>query len=430
MNSTEKILILNVHKKDKKSMNDFADFNASMLLKNFSGGEVFYFSDHVNERGIGAAQKRIRELIETIGATTIFFAPNGDNYELPIEFFRDIKRSFGVKNILWVLDDELIFDIFSKYYAQVFDAAVTCDYYAAFGYMKLGVPAFYYFSSYSKDDFHPVHVPKDIDVSFIGDCAKADRAEYIDYLIANGVGVKTFGDGSESGFVRKEEIPLIFSRSKINLNFTKVNTLGPESWFLENNTLSGLVRQNKGRPMEIAMCNAFCLSEHTPSLNETFAVGAEMDVFHDKASLLEKVRHYLKNGDRRAEMAAKAYSRAVSVYEADVFFPGLVERLASTKRRKVLADEICKDEAFKKNHLIRLTIIMFFQLSRMNLKVAVETFSNMFQYGVILFLRGFLKGTVLSLRKAAGSRRAGRPRERTIKKIVPAGCQKHFRAAK
>ncbi len=410
MSSPGKILILNVHRKDKATMNDFADFNAAMLLRNFSGGEIFYFSDYVNRCGIKAAERKIRELIKATGATIVFFAPNGDNFELTIEFFREIKKTLKVKNVLWVLDDELIFDVFSKYYAQAFDAAVTCDYYATYGYRKLGIPAFYYFSSYSKEDYRPIETSRDIDVSFIGDCSKADRREYIDYLKENGVEVKTFGDGSDNGFVKKEGLPLIFSRSKLNLNFAKVNRLGPESWFLENNSLSGRALQNKGRPMEIAMCNSFCLSEYTPSLKETFDIGTEIDIFYDKPSLLNKVMYYLANEDKRVEMARKAYRKAISVYEADIFFPDLVKGLTAALERDSVPggqDKIFKDAAFKRNHIIRLTIIMFYQFSKMNLKAALETFLNLFQYGFALFLMGFLKGAGLSLRKAAsgGSRR-------------------------
>src|SRR5574337_1819213 len=187
--SEVKILVLNVHKKDSGSMNDFADFNARRLIESFGGGRVFYFSDSVNEIGISNTEEEIRRIIDEEGVSIVFFAPNGDSYELTIEFFRKLKKDFGVKCVLWVLDDEMIFDVMTRYYSQVFDAAVTADYYSTFAYRKLGVPALYYFSSYLKADLHPADCEKDIQVSFVGDCSKADRMEYINFLRENGIEV-------------------------------------------------------------------------------------------------------------------------------------------------------------------------------------------------------------------------------------------------
>lgn len=402
MGKKARILVLNVHRKDAATMNDFADQNARLLIENFGGGGVFHFSDAVASRGIRSTEDEILRLVREESIDIVFFAPNGDSYELGIEFFRDLKERTVARLVLWALDDEMIFDVLSKYYAQVFDAAITTDYYACFAYRKLGAPAIYYFSSYLKKDFHPTDIKKDIDVSFIGDCSKGGRAGYIEYLRKNGIRVATFGDGSENGFVKKEGMPVIFSRSKINLNFTKVDSAGPLAWFLEENALANIVRQNKGRPMEIALTRSFCLSEYSPSLGETFVPGEEIDTFHDAQSLLEKVRHYLENDSERAGIAEAAFRKALR-FEADAYFPTLVDELSRLLDGAVYHQRsrtIHKDPAFKRNHVTRLTILFFFQLSKFRLSPALESLLETFRYGAGIFLSAFPRGLSIAIGKA------------------------------
>lgn len=397
------ILVLNDCKVDNSKANDFAGFNAQLLIKNFDSGYIIYFIDLIREKGIKYTETQILNTIREKNISIVFFAPNGSNYELSIEFFKRLRDTSKVKTVLWVLDDELIFDVLTKYYAQVFDVAVTCDYYATFAYQKLNIPALYFFSNFSKKDFYPINMDKDIDVSFVGDCTKTDRMEYITYLKTKDIKIVTYGNGSENGFVSKRDLPTIFSRSKINLNFTKIDKVKPFAWFLEDNTLTNIIRQNKGRPMEVALTNAFCLSEYAPSLGYTFEIGKDIDVFYDKEDLLRKVHYYLKNDDLRVQMANNAYKKAVTLYEADIFMPRLVEKLCGILDNHMYLKKeqiIYKDSIFKKNHLIRLTTTMFFQLSKFRFRPAFETFSNLFQYGFGIFCICFCKGIKLSLVKA------------------------------
>lgn len=401
MNRSEKILVLNIVKKAGTQTNDFADFNAHKLIECFSGGEILYVLEMVYQKGISWTQKKIRQVITNQKSSTVFFAPNGDNYELPIEFFQDLKSKIKINIILLILDDELIFDTYSKYYAQVFDTVVTCDYYSTFAYRKIGIPACYYFSSYSKKDFYPVDVEQDIDVCFIGDCTKTDRVEQIWFLELHGIKVVTYGIGSNAGFLPKSSVPTIFSRSKINLNFTKINKPSTYTWYLEYNKIANLVRQNKGRPMEIALSRAFCLSEYSSSLSEVFEVGREIDMFSSNEELLEKVQFYLKEDKLRQQIAEKAYEKSKK-YEADTFFPILVDdicRIVNNCKYPQREAEIYKDYIFKKNHLIQLTFIMYYQLLRGRIKIAIETFSYLFQYGLFILCPSFAKGTQIAIRK-------------------------------
>ena len=95
-------------------------------------------------------------------------------------------------------DDELYLGVYSKYYSQIADAVITTDYFGVSEYQKLDIPAIFYFSSHTKNNYYPVKIDKEIDVCFIGDCTKNDRMDYVNHLIKNGVSVETFGKGSKT----------------------------------------------------------------------------------------------------------------------------------------------------------------------------------------------------------------------------------------
>lgn len=389
------VLVLNP-KNYEDAKDDGLEYIIGMIKNSFLNSYVFYFYDSILRNGIKKTETQIKNLIIENNISIVFFAPHGSNYELPVEFFKSLKDESKVNNVLWVWDDEMIFDTLSKYYAQAFDAAITSDYYATFAYQKLGIPSLYFFSRWSKKDFYPVNTVKDIEVGFLGDCTKADRMEYINYLKVNGIKVETFGKGSENGFVKKERLSEICSRTKINLNFTKVDRLSIYAWFLEDNTLTKLVRHHKCRPVDAAMTRSFCLSEYAPSLCVAFEIGKDMEVFYNKEDLLKKVRYYLENEDIRIQMANNAYEKIVNSYDADIFIPKLMKELCGILSNHIYAQReaiIYKDSIFKKNHINQLTFIMFYQLLKLKFRPALETFINLFQYGFGIFLISFFKGT-------------------------------------
>lgn len=425
-------LILSPKWIDARATNDFPSVNIQLKQMYFANCQVFYYYLPLITKGIRHVRNEILERIKAGNIEVVFFEPNGSNYELPIEFFSALRKATNVKLVLWVLDDELIFDVHTKYYAQVFDAVVTCDYYATYGYRKLGVPALYHFSSYCKEDLHPVETARDIDVSFVGDCTKSDRAFYLGLLARHGMNVQAFGNGSTNGFVDKYELSMIFSRTKVNLNFTKVNEYSVDAWFIEDNPIVNVVRQNKGRPMEIAMTRSFCLSEYSSSLSEVFEPGREIDVFHDSADMLEKIRFYLRHDAIREEMARKAYLKASNTYEARVRVPHLLDELCAilTHHRNVQrAAVIYKNSTFKRNHINHLTFVMWYQALTGRLGPAWETFTCLFQYGIWVFGASFLKGSKRAVLKFAQRVRErsgfgrghvlGRSKTRSPKSVLP-----------
>ncbi|MBP7652337.1 glycosyltransferase [Candidatus Dependentiae bacterium] len=393
----DNILILQPRLENTNKINDYASFNASKISEYFLSGIIYYFYDKCINFGVSYVHNEIKNIILKNNISIIFFMPFGSSFELHPFFFNDLKKYKELKLVLFVLDDELIFDVYSKYYAQVADAAITCDYYSVFQYEKLGVPALYYFSSYSKKEFYHEDLKKEYDVSFVGDCSKSDRMEYIDFIKKNGIKIETFGKKSENGFIEKSEIREIFLKSKINLNFTKTDIYSFSNahnvWFNDDNILSQNIRQNKGRPMEIGMTRSFCLTEYSPSIKYTFEPGKEIEVFYNKNDLLNKIKFYLQNEHERNKIAENMYLKANNMYAAEIFIPKLLDSLITliNNQTPLKSSQIYIDKNFKIKTVSQYFYIFFIQLILIKFRSALKTARHLNKFGVLILFFGFLK---------------------------------------
>ncbi|MBI5242238.1 MAG: glycosyltransferase [Elusimicrobia bacterium] len=279
------------------------------------------------------------------------------------------------------------------------DAVVTTDYFAVPAYRRLGIPCVLCFSSFPKDIYRPIETTRDIAVSFVGNCGRSDRRAFILSLRSQGVDVRAYGQGSKNGFVPRPELSRIFSRSKINLNFTKMDFFGWHN--MDDAVLTNRVRQNKGRPIEVALSRSFCLSEYAPALPHVFEIGREIDCFCDIPSLGDKVRYYLAHDEEREEMAQRSYQRALREYEDDPYMLKVLQELDAALNQPppycVDAPSAHKGPRFEERHVHQLSVQFFWWLSRGRIRLAWEVLPDLLQYGLKMFLIGFCKGMARSL---------------------------------
>ncbi|MBI4060292.1 MAG: glycosyltransferase family 1 protein [Elusimicrobia bacterium] len=356
------------------------------------GMERLDFIPLIRREGIAAAQRRIEAALEKTRPDLFFATLCGDNFQFPVEFFLRLRRRCPL--VFWLYDDESYFDAHSKYYAQAADAVVTTDCFSVPAYEKLGIPAVLCFTSVSKDICAPLSVPKSIDVSFVGDCTKNDRGEYLRHLAENGIKVETFGKGSKNGYIKDTEIAGVFSRSKINLNFSKLDAPG---WINRDDPVLNRIRGNKGRPIEIAVAGGFCLTEHYPALPRIFELGRETDFFCDKDSMLSKVRYYLAHDEEREALAERAHLRAMSSYEDERYIPKVMRELElllenHDVRRCPQPATAYISPGFQRRRANVLFVHLLSALRRFQLRAALEIFASLLGCGPGACALGVLGG--------------------------------------
>ncbi|HBE88683.1 MAG TPA: hypothetical protein DDW67_06040, partial [Elusimicrobia bacterium] len=355
------------------------------------------YADACHTRGIQAAEKLIRGIIAGKKIDLVLVCPFASDYQLSPEFYSSLRGAAGVA--FWFADDPLYFNSYTRYYGAAADAVVTTDPEALTEWKRLGVPAVLCSDITSNNRYAPVSVEKDIDVCFVGDLSKRGRRDYIEFLRAAGIQVAVYGRGSENGYLPPEKISGTFCRSRVNLNFTGV---GEPDWKTGGHPPLGGGRQNTGRSREIALTGAFCLTEFSPGLERTFP-GGIMDSFRDREELLEKVKFYLAEPEKREALAAAAHKYAQENYRAEIYLPRIFSELAEALKDRRPAGVGGLPADFKAREINSLTFSFLLMLKRGALLPAIRALPLLFRRGAAAFLRGFPAGLVRGLAALAAS---------------------------
>ncbi|MEI7480746.1 MAG: glycosyltransferase [Elusimicrobiota bacterium] len=361
------------------------------LKRYFRSVHLLNYAQTCHTEGIKNTERRIRNIITEKKIDITLCCPFASDYQLSVDFYSSLRKK--LTTVFWFADDPTYFESYNRYYAQTADAVITADYFASFAYKRLEIQALVCQDLTASNKYFPVKINKDIDVCFIGDMSKRGRREYVEFLRNAGVAVTVYGQGSSNGYLPVEKISEYFCRSRINLNFSR---LGDLEWRNADEPLLNRVRQNTGRPREIALTGSFCLSEYSPALETVFKLGEEMDFFRDKAELLEKVRFYLANPEKREALALAAHEYAVKNYREEIYIPRMLENMAcclsNAGGANAKADKIYLSRNFKIREINSLTFSMCVMAKNRKLKAAFETFHLLFKHGLMIFLSGFTGG--------------------------------------
>jgi Glycosyl transferases group 1 len=147
--------------------------------------------------------------------------------------------------------------------------------------------------------------PKDIGITFIGDATMPDRAEALAYLERQGIPV--FRPTNLTG----EQYFEVLDRSLVCLNFSK-NPLGAV--------------QIKGRVFE-ALGSHCCLVEDANPVTARYFKPGEVAYWSNLGELADKLRGFLSEPARAAQVAATGHAAFLARYSASAFWDQIVAAL-------------------------------------------------------------------------------------------------------
>ena len=163
-------------------------------------------------------------------------------------------------------------------------------------YLAEGAAAYYMPQGIDVDVFAPRDVPKDIDVSFLGQKYGA-RAKFVEALGRAGIEVECFGPGWGRMLTDDERIEL-YSRSKICLGIGGV-------------AYSERITCIKGRDFEVPAAGGVYLTTYEPELTEVFHLGRELLCYRNEIDCAEQIRYYLEREDERRRIGEAGRERCV-----------------------------------------------------------------------------------------------------------------------
>ncbi len=113
-------------------------------------------------------------------------------------------------------------------------------------------------------------------------------------------------------------MPKIFYLSKINLNITS------------RNIESGIPQ----RVWDVMSVGGFCLTNYQPELEDYFVIGEDLEVYHDLDELVEKVRFYLANDDKRVRIAINGYKKVREYHNTKERLKKMIEYIFPDERNE------------------------------------------------------------------------------------------------
>lgn len=339
----------------------------------------YHYIDYLDlylQKGKKGCEGIIEKLVIEENINCIFLILRSADLTFDISFMERLsRRSFIVMNFF---DTLYYFEPVDRYYAQTADLVLLPEYLSKYNYESLGIKALCTFSLFNSNHYSFLNnSTKNIDVSFVGNLATADRKEYADCLIDSGISVSLYGANTANGFIDFNGMIKVFNDTRINLNFTGMITKGVRYSTLFSLNIHQRMKQVKGRPIEIALCGGFVLSEYAPGIEEMFKIGEEMDVFRTKEELLEKVRYYLNNDEERERIARRGYERAIRDYDC---VNGFAKVFAIITDQRKAEKRVYLDKDFIRNYVsYRFFYITLFALG-VKIKPLLEEIGIIFKY--------------------------------------------------
>ncbi|MBI1975149.1 MAG: glycosyltransferase [Parcubacteria group bacterium] len=324
---------------------EYQNFYSS--LKNFPGVElVEYPCDLIVKIGKKAWNEGLLELVKKEKPDLFFAFMYSEEFDKKVlDEVKKITTSVG-----WFADDHWRLYNYSRSYAPHFTWVVTTWSKAPNEYARCGIRNVIRSQwACNASAWKPVAVPKDIDVSFVGQKNRS-RERLVHLLNRAGFNVYVRGFGWPGGVLPKDEMLSVFSRSKINLNlnnpiplFAKksigrlffkpdMNRYVPD-WYLVSNVRTWFhmrTPQIKARLFELAGCGAFVVSGYADDLGRYYRENEEMVFYRSPRELVEKVRYYLSREDERARIAHAAYERTIRDHTYEKRFQELFQKIFST----------------------------------------------------------------------------------------------------
>ena len=253
--------------------------------------------------------------------------------EITTETVRRITRASGSITLNWFGDDHWRFLPYSRHWAPLFHWAVTTDTRSLDRYRASGCT--HVILSQWAFNHHRVvrkNVPPEFDVTFIGQVHSRRRSR-IANLVREGIPVECWGRGWKNGRLDQEEMIAIYSRSRINLNFTEssaapgwkplakvfMNRRADDSITVNSPLriveqarvlLNDRASQIKARNFEIPGAGGFLLTSSAHGLSDYFVPGEEIAVFRSDRELRDSIRYYLAHEGEREAIREAGYRRA------------------------------------------------------------------------------------------------------------------------
>ena len=319
----KKILVLTM-----RSSMAFGINTVEPLKEIFSNWVVYNYTDKYEELRGELMNRDLLKLFDREKPELILYLAAGEEvYKSTIMKM----NTAGSLTLGWFFDDGINFDIYSKWWTDVLSYYVTHDRGSYIKCKNYKIDAILIPIFTNPRYYHPYPCSKKYDISFVGE-AYRHRKIFFQTLANVGLLVNKYGKGWKKGWLSIGDVVKVYNETKININLSRayVPDYMPGS--------KDIVKQIKGKLIEIAMCGGFILTDDAPYLKDYFEPGKEVVCFNDLEDAKRKIEYYLSHEQEREEIAQAGYEKARRYYSSDIVLPALFkefEELESQKSKNI-----------------------------------------------------------------------------------------------
>jgi hypothetical protein len=202
--------------------------------------------------------------------------------------------------------------------AGVLDLACTAAPECVAWYEKEGCRAMFLPEASDSTLFQPLETNKEIEVVFVG-ANYGIRQEMVTSLRRIDIAVEAFGNGWPNGRLSTDDMPRIFSSSKIVLG---CGTVGHCKDFYAL----------KLRDFDGPMSGSLYITHDNPDLRGMYDIGREIVTFNSTSEMRDKVAYYLSHDAEREKTAAAGRTRAVNAHTWAQRFRDMLAKISTTSR--------------------------------------------------------------------------------------------------
>jgi len=309
---------------------------------------LFPFDEIMRQHGRDEMNRQLLATVDSVQPDICFFFLFTD--EIKKETIRAITENGTSITLNWFADDHWRFHEFTQHWAPLFRWSVTTDREAVEKYHRIGcrnvIVSQWGFNHFLYKQLAHTQV---YDVTFIGQ-AHSNRKKIVHALKRSGVPIECWGSGWRNGRLSQEEMVALYSKSKINLNFTEssiswrikpmvkllLSRRADDSLHLKTGgemaahfltLLSKRRGQIKGRNFEIPGAGGFLLTQDATGLEEYFVPGRDIAVFSTVDELLEKIQHFLTHEEEREKIRQSGQERALKEHSFQCRFKSIFQKI-------------------------------------------------------------------------------------------------------
>lgn len=240
----------------------------------------------------------LRKAHEQRSVDWAFFYAGG--VEVSVSTIRRITDEWGFPVVSMCLDDKQSWkggwmgdhyagmkDIGAAFDLSWTTAQVACEWYLVEGARPIYLP-----EGFDTSVYHPMVVPQDIPISFIGG-AYGFRPEVVRFLKNRRIPIQLFGPGWNTETIWGDAQVRVLNRSRINLGMGGIG-------------YSESLTNVKTRDFEIpGTGGGVYITSFNPDLAKHFIIGEEIVCYRNRDEMLELIRYYLDHQDEAREIARK-----------------------------------------------------------------------------------------------------------------------------